>query len=184
MISCENYQSIKNEEELEEEQERGNLYNQLLADYDPDMCDYNSYKRWCRNEAQRRIKEKEMRDEEIEREYDGEWYFVNLINKIKESQKTITISEFFDNCINKAEENYINTKWFMEFKCQIEEELKKYADEHFFSIDYILRNNRVERMENGLIVLLGKEIKYKDKIFEIYFPSEFNNKFVLARSIF
>lgn len=50
--------------------------------------------------------------------------FVNLINKIKESEKTITISEFFDSCINKAEENYINTKWFMEFKCQIEEELR------------------------------------------------------------
>ncbi|MBO5606806.1 MAG: hypothetical protein J5930_09340 [Treponema sp.] len=108
---------------------------------------------------------------------------VNLINKIKESEKTITVSEFFDSCINKAEENYIK-KWFMEFKCQIEEELKKYADERSFPIDYILRNNRVERTENGLIVLLGKEIKYKDKIFELYFPSEFNNNFVLARSIF
>ena len=110
--------------------------------------------------------------------------FINLINKIKESEKTITISEFFDSCINKAKENYINTKWLMEFKCQIEEELKKYADERSFSIGYILRNNRVERTENGLIVFLGKEIKYKDKIFEIYFPSEFNNNFVLARSIF
>lgn len=57
MISCESYQSIKDEEEIEEEQERGSLYNQLLADYDPEMCDYNSYKRWCRNEAQRRMKE-------------------------------------------------------------------------------------------------------------------------------
>lgn len=109
--------------------------------------------------------------------------FINLMNKIKESEKTITISEFFDNCINKAKENYIK-KWFMEFKSQIEEELKKYADERSFSIDYILRNNRVERTENGLIVFLGKEKKYKDKIFEIYFPSEFNNNFVLARSIF
>lgn len=109
---------------------------------------------------------------------------VNLINKIKESEKTITISEFFDRCINKAEETNINTKWFMEFKCQIEEELKKYADERSFSIDYILRNNRVERTENGLIVFLGKKINYKDKIFELFFPSEFNNNFVLARSIF
>ena len=110
--------------------------------------------------------------------------FVNLINKIKESEETITISEFFDRCINKAEKTNINAKWFMEFKCQIEEELKKYADERSFSIGYILRNNRVERMENGLIVFLGKEIKYKDKILELYFPSEFNNNFVLARSIF
>ena len=109
---------------------------------------------------------------------------VNLINKIKESEKTITISEFFDRCINKAEETNIITKWFMEFKCQIEEELKKYADERSFSIDYILRNNRVERTENGLIVFLGKKINYKDKIFELFFPSEFNNNFVLARSIF
>lgn len=108
---------------------------------------------------------------------------INLINKIKESEKTITISEFFDSCINKAEENYIK-KWFMEFKSQIEEELKKYAYDHYFSIDYILRNNRVERTENGLIVFLGKEIKYKNKIVEIYFPSEFNNNFVFARSIF
>ncbi len=109
--------------------------------------------------------------------------FVNLINKIKESEQTITISEFFDSCINKAEENYIK-KWFMEFKCQIEEELKKYAAERSFSIDYILRNNRVERTENGLIVLLGKKIKYKDKIFELYFPSEFNDNFILSRSIY
>lgn len=109
---------------------------------------------------------------------------VNLINKIKESEETITISEYFDRCINKAKETNINTKWFMEFKYQIEEELKKYADERSFSIDYILGNNRVERTKNGLIVLLGKEIKYKDKIFEIYFPSEFNNNFVLERSIF
>lgn len=108
--------------------------------------------------------------------------FINLINLIKESEETITISEFFDRCINKAEETNINAKWFMEFKSQIEEYLKKYADERHFSIN--LRNNRVERTETGLIVLLGKEIKYKDKIFEIYFPSEFNNNFVLARSIF
>lgn len=110
--------------------------------------------------------------------------FINLINEIKESEKTITISEFFDNCINKAEETNINAKWFMEFKVQIEEELKKYAYDHYFSINYILRNNRVERTEKGLIVLLGKEIKYKDKIFEIYFPSEFINNFILARSIY
>lgn len=110
--------------------------------------------------------------------------FMNLINLIKESEETITISEFFDRCINKAEETNINKKWFMQFKSQIEKELKKYALEHNYSINYILRNNRVERTEKGLIVLLGKEIKYKDTIFEIYFPSEFNNNFVLARSIY
>lgn len=110
--------------------------------------------------------------------------FINLIDEIKESEETITISEFFDNCINKAEETNINAKWFREFKYQIEEELKKYAREHYYATNLILRNNRVERTENGLIVLLGKEIKYKDKIFEIYFPSEFNNNFVLVRSIY
>ena len=110
--------------------------------------------------------------------------FMNLINKIKESEETITISEFFDRCINKAEEINVDTKWFREFKFQIEEELKKYAYEHNYSKSIILKNNRVERTEKGLIVLLGKEIKYKDKIFEIYFPSEFNNNFVLARSLY
>lgn len=110
--------------------------------------------------------------------------FINLINEIKESEKTITISEFFDCCINKGEEENINTRWFMEFKSQIEAELKKYALEHYYSINRVLRDNRVERTKKGLIVLLGKEIKYKDKIFEIYFPSEFNNNFVLLRSIY
>lgn len=42
----------------------------------------------------------------------------------------------------------------MEFKSQIEQELKKYACEHNFSINYILRNNRAERTDNSLIVLL------------------------------
>lgn len=110
--------------------------------------------------------------------------FINLINEIKESEKTITISEFFDRCINKAEETNINTKWFMQFKSQVEEELKKYADEHFYARNLILKNNRVERTENSLIVLLGKDVRYKDKIFEIYFPSEFINNFVLVRSIY
>ncbi len=106
--------------------------------------------------------------------------FINLINEIKESEKTITISEFFDNCINKAEEiNIINAKWFMEFKYQVEEELKKYADKHFYSRNRILKDNRVERTERGLIVLLGKEIKCKDIILQIFFPSEFNNNFIL-----
>lgn len=110
--------------------------------------------------------------------------FINLINKIKESDKSITISEFIDICISKTKETNIDVKWFMEFKSQIEEELKKYAREHYFPINRILKDNRVERAENGLIVLLGKKIKYKDKIFEIYFPTEFNNNFVLLRSIY
>lgn len=110
--------------------------------------------------------------------------FIDLINKIKESEETITISEFFDRCINKAEETNINAKWFMEFKSQIEKELRNYAYEHCYSINFILRNNRVERTEKGLIVFLGKEMKYKDKIFEIYFPSEFNENFIVARNIY
>lgn len=110
--------------------------------------------------------------------------FINLINEIKEFEETITISEFFDRCINKAEETNINAKWFREFKSQIEEELKKYAREHYYPINRILRDNRVERTEKGLIVLLGKKIQYKDKIFELYLPSEFNNNFVLLRSIY
>lgn len=109
--------------------------------------------------------------------------FMNLINKIP-SEETITISEYFDRCINKAVEENINEKWFMQFKSQIEDELRKYADEHYYSRNTILRNNRVERTEKGLIVLLGKEVKYKDKIFELYFPCDFNKNFVLARSIY
>ena len=108
--------------------------------------------------------------------------FIDLINKIKE--EPITISEYFDRCINIAEESNINIKWFMEFKAQIEDELKRYAIERNFSVDYILKNNRVERTERSLIVLLGKKIKYKDKIFELFFPSEFNENFILATDIY
>ena len=108
--------------------------------------------------------------------------FIDLTNKIKE--EPITISEYFDSCINIAEESNINVKWFIEFKAQIEDALKRYAIERNFSVDYILRNNRVERTENSLIVFLGKEIKYKDKIFELFFPSEFNENFILARDIY
>lgn len=110
--------------------------------------------------------------------------FVKLINEIKESEECLTISEYCDRCINIAEESNINIKWFMEFKFQIEDALKRYAIERHFSVDYILKNNRVERTERSLIVLLGKEVKYKDKIFELFFPSEFNENFVLARDIY
>ena len=109
--------------------------------------------------------------------------FIDLINKIS-SQETITISEYFDRCINKAVEENINEKWFRQFKSQIEDELRKYANDHYYSINRILRDNRVERTEKGLIVLLGKEKKFKDKIFELYFPCEFNKNFVLVRSIY
>lgn len=105
--------------------------------------------------------------------------FMGLINKIKE-KPPITISEYFDICINKALEENINEKWFMKFKAQIEDVLKRYAIKRNFSVNYILKNNRVERTENSLIILLGKEIKYKDKIFELFFPSEFNENFVLV----
>ena len=47
----------------------------------------------------------------------------------------------------------------MEFKSEVEEELKKYAREHYYSINRILRDNRVERTEKGLIVLLGNKIQ-------------------------
>lgn len=110
--------------------------------------------------------------------------FVKLIKEIKESEECLTISEFFDRCINIAKETNINAKWFMEFKFQIEDALKRYAIERHFSVDYILKNNRVERTEKSLIILLGKKIKYKDKIFELFFPSEFNENFVLARNIY
>ena len=109
--------------------------------------------------------------------------FVNLMNEIS-SEETMTISEYFDRCINKAREENINEKWFMQFKSQIEDELKKYADEHYYSRDMILINNRVERTERGLIVLLGNKKIFKDKIFELYFPCDFNKNFVLARSIY
>lgn len=66
---------------------------------------------------------------------------------------------------------------------RIETELKIYADKYYFSRNRILKDNRIERMENGIIVFLGKNIKYKDKILELYFPSEFNKYFVIIRSI-
>lgn len=109
--------------------------------------------------------------------------FMNIMNEIS-LEETITISEYFDSCINKASEENINEKWFMQFKSQIEGELRKYADDHYYSRNTILMNNRVERIENGLIVLLGNKTKFKDKIFELYFPCEFNKNFVLLRSIY
>lgn len=109
--------------------------------------------------------------------------FINLMNKIS-SEETITISEYFDRCINKAREENINEEWFMLFKSQIEDELRKYADERNYSINYILKNNRIEQTEKGLIVFLGKKVKYKDKIFELYFPCDFIKNFVLERSIY
>ena len=58
-IGLKDYQSIKTPEELEEEMEEENLYESLLAEYDPDEGDYKAYKNWCRRRASEIMKQEE-----------------------------------------------------------------------------------------------------------------------------
>ena len=61
-IGLKDYQSIKTPEELEEEMEEENLYESLLSEYDPDECDYKSYKNWCRRRAREIMKQQEIKE--------------------------------------------------------------------------------------------------------------------------
>ena len=109
--------------------------------------------------------------------------FLDLVNRIENSEGGITISEYFDRCVNYIRENNLNIdeKYFLQLKFQIEEEIKKWAIEHYVSSKLVLENNVIERTKKGLTVWY---VKYKNKIFDFYFPCEFNKNFVLARSIY
>lgn len=62
MISAENYQSIKDPEELEEDRHIESIYQSLLKDYDEDCGDYRAYQSWCRKRA-RELASKSMEEE-------------------------------------------------------------------------------------------------------------------------
>ena len=63
MISAENYQSIKDPDELEEESRYESIYESLLNEFDPDEGDFKSYQSWCRKRA-RELASKSMEEED------------------------------------------------------------------------------------------------------------------------
>ena len=63
MISAENYQSIKDLYELEEERHTESIYQSLLEEYDPEEGDFKAYQNWCRKRA-RELASKIMSEEE------------------------------------------------------------------------------------------------------------------------
>lgn len=109
---------------------------------------------------------------------------MNLVDRIisfSDSFKSKTISDVLDDCIETSKnlDCSINTNWFIELKLKIEEELKKYAWEHYASVNSILRNNWIEKTDSGL------KIKFCEiTILEIYFPSKFNPNSVILKSSF
>lgn len=108
---------------------------------------------------------------------------VEFLKALSLPEETITVSEYFDRCIEYIRQNAlpINEKFFMELKAAAEKEIEKWSKKRFYSVKSILLKNRVERTESGLVVMYGKEIKFKDKIFELYFPSEFNENFIIIK---
>lgn len=63
MISVENYQSIKDPYELEEESRYESILQGLLEEYDPDEGSYKAYESWCRKRA-RELASKSMEEED------------------------------------------------------------------------------------------------------------------------
>ena len=67
MISVENYQSIKDPDELEEERCAESIYESLLNEFDPDEGDFKAYQSWCRKRAgelaRERLEESEEEDD-------------------------------------------------------------------------------------------------------------------------
>lgn len=105
---------------------------------------------------------------------------IEEIIKFADTIQNKTIFDILDNCIEKAE-SPINKNWFIELKYKIEEELKKYAWEHYIPINWVMKNNRVVRIENGLKVTN----QTKDFVYlELYFPSEFNPNSLIIKSSF
>ena len=63
MISAENYQSIKDPYELEEESRYESILQGLIEEYDPDEGDFKTYQSWCRKRA-RELASESMEEEE------------------------------------------------------------------------------------------------------------------------
>ena len=63
MICCNSYQDIKSPDELEEENRYESILSRLLAEYDPDECDYKAYQNWCRKRARELAEQREEEDD-------------------------------------------------------------------------------------------------------------------------
>lgn len=105
--------------------------------------------------------------------------FYHIINEIENNNNEMTVSEYFHRCIVEAinENRKELVDWFCKIKNDVEGELVAWAKEH--GQKYILKRNRVERTTWGIQVLLGKEIKFKDTVLNIYFPDEFHQNSVI-----
>lgn len=110
--------------------------------------------------------------------------FYDIISKIENynNNNKITVSEYFNKCIaqaiNENEKELVD--WFCKIKNDVEGELVVWAKKH--GQKYILKRNRVERETWGIQVLLGRKIKYKDTVLNIYFPDEFHqNSIIIER---
>lgn len=110
---------------------------------------------------------------------------IDIIIEFSESLENKTIFDVLDDCIESAknfEKAAINVNWFIELKWKIEEELKTYAFDHCVPVMWLMNNNRVEMMNNGLkITNETKDFTY----LELHFPSEFNpNSIIMKRSFY
>lgn len=84
----------------------------------------------------------------------------------------MTISEYLDRCFREG----IHPDWFKALKVGIETELEIYSDENNVPKDKLLSENNVEKTEYGLkVIFCGKPV------LDMFFPSEFNENFVLRR---
>ena len=103
------------------------------------------------------------------------------INKLAEQIKEKTIFNILDSCIEKAELP-VNKNWFVELKLMIEDELKKYAREHYVSSGLIMNNHTVIITEDGLEI---RNLSNQNTILKIHFPSRFNpNSVIIERSFY
>lgn len=64
MISAENYQSIKDPYELEEERCYESILQGLLEEYDPEEGDFKAYQSWCRKRARELASESMLEEED------------------------------------------------------------------------------------------------------------------------
>lgn len=95
-----------------------------------------------------------------------------VIEKIMKFVDTIqnkTIFDILDSCIEKAELP-VNKNWFLELKFMIEDELKKYAAEHYVSSGLIMNNHTVIKTENGFEI---RNLSNQNTILKIHLSSEY-----------
>ena len=106
---------------------------------------------------------------------------IEEIMKFVDTIQNKTIFDILDSCIEKAELP-VNKNWFLELKFMIEDELKKYATEHYVSSGLIMNNHTVIKTENGFEI---RNLSNQNIILKIHFPSSFNpNSVIIERSFY